>query len=223
MTTQEIHNIIKEKYKEYYKYDDDGIRIQFIDLCMTEEEKILNKLSGNNNYGLYNSVKIDIIKNPEIKIILRIDIKLNNKSNIDIWHSNFSFVKIDNDKINKMFDIIDIFSDTVYNFTMKTEEINKIVNNKQINELFNTIENFNNIKIQKQTKSSELQNQYTILNKNNIAYFIDNLIEYLAQNKINCKDTMQIFIIVYIKQNLYQYLSNNEKFVNGIKATSMPV
>ena len=106
---------------------------------------------------------------------------------------------------------------------MKTEEISKIVNNKQINELFNTIENFNNIKIQKQTKSSELQNQYTVLNKNNIAYFIDNLIEYLAQNKINCKDTMQTFIIIYIKQNLYQYLSNNEKFVNGMKATSMPV
>ena len=164
MTTQEIHNIIKEKYKEYYKYDDDGIRIQFIDLCLTEEEKILNKLSGNNNYGLYNSINIDIIKNPEIKIILRIDLKLNNKTNIDIWYSNFSFVEIDNEKINKIFDIINGFSDTVYNFTMKTEEISKIVNNKQINELFNTIENFNNIKIQKQTKSSELQNQYTVVN-----------------------------------------------------------
>ncbi len=212
MTTQEIRDIIKEKYQKYYQYNDNGGEIQFIDLCLTEEEKILNKLSGNGNYGLYNSIEIDIIKNIEIKIILKIYIKLNNKltnQNTTIWHSILSFIEIDNDKINKMFDIIDSFSDAINNFTMGVDEISVKEN---LNDL-------NNQPIQKLEK----------LNKNNIAYFIDNFIDLspltqgikwtLAQKKYN----MFMLIIVRVKMKLYQYLNNNEKFVNGMKAVSMPL
>ena len=214
MTTQEIRDIIKEKYQKYHQYNDNGDEIQFIDLCLTEEEKILNKLSGNGNYGLYNSIEIDIIKNIEIKIILKIYIKLNNKltnqnQNTIIWRSVLSFAEIDNDKINKMFDIIDSFSDAINNFTMGVDEISVKEN---LNDL-------NNQPIQKLEK----------LNKNNIAYFIDNFIDLspltqgikwtLAQKKYN----MFMLIIVRVKMKLYQYLNNNEKFVNGMKAVSMPL
>lgn len=207
MNINDIIEIAQNRYKNYKNCRltigfEEEYQINFIETCLTKEEKMLNRLiNTENGINISNYVSIFIKKTKEndynigVTSALTLDSGNNDNKYDVIYHLSLDrYTNIDNIlKLNKTFDKIDYIINFVFNIKIDIPKINKIFIKTFANEL-------DRIEIRNAITSFK---KYEYLDKNNI-FNIINVINK-AKNKNYIKYRKAIFKLIV--KDFKQYLN----------------
>lgn len=153
-----------KKFGENYKildYDDYTSAMCVFDKCLTNKEKMLNKLLNIDNYNIFYDARLEFCKYPQYARHIDISIYIIDDY-IKIPISRI-FEELNEDKINRLFNEIDIIKKHIFEFNIDLKSI--------------PLSGYSNI----ESDIFEKLKKYNTLNKNNITDFLNIELKYYSQ------------------------------------------